>query len=83
MEGNYERIIYNISKSGPANRCGTGQYVASVFQGQFADSSVYYFATTPFFEVYNEELQWLTNHVFVCKAIRETDAVKIKYFVIE
>lgn len=59
------------------------EYVQDVLQGRFVDPSLYYFATTPTFEVYCEELEWLTHHVLVCKAIREEEAVKITYFIIE
>jgi len=58
-------------------------YVSQVLAGKFVDPSLYYFATTPIFEVYDESLRWLENHIMVCKAVREPDAVKIHYYVVE
>ena len=57
--------------------------VPQVLRGEFVDSSLYYFATTPSFEVYSDTLRWLNNYVFVCKAVRKPDSVEIHYFVIE
>ena len=59
------------------------EYVEMVLRGEFIDPSLYYFATVPKFELYSDSLQWMENKVFVCKAIREPDAVKIRYYVIE
>jgi len=57
--------------------------VPQVLRGEFVDPSLYYFATTPSFEVYSDTLRWLNNYVFVCKAVRKPDSVEIHYFVIE
>ena len=59
------------------------EYVPAVLRGEFVDPSLYYFATTPKFEVYSESLNWLENHVFFCKATRLTSTVKITYFIID
>ena len=59
------------------------KYVEKVLRGEFIDPSLYYFATVPAFEAYDDSLRWLENHIFVCSAVRETTAVKITYFVIE
>lgn len=56
------------------------EYVEIVKNGSFVDSSLYYFCTTPSFEVYNEELRWLSETAFVCKAERLTDSVILKFF---
>lgn len=56
------------------------EYVEIVKNGSFVDSSLYYFCTTPSFEVYNEELRWLSEIAFVCKAERLTDSVILKFF---
>ena len=58
-------------------------YVEKVLRGEFIDPSLYYFATVPSFETYSKNLRWLENHVFYCKAIRETAQVKITYYVVE
>ena len=59
------------------------EYITQVLKGEFIDPSLYYFATTPNFEVYDSSLAWLENHIFVCKATRRPDRVDIAYFVIE
>ena len=58
-------------------------YVSRVLNGEFVDPSLYYFATVPVFEAYDESLRWLENHVFVCTAEREAAAVNLTYYVIE
>lgn len=59
------------------------EYVPQVVNGEFIDPSLYYFATTPVIEVYDDELRWLENKVFVCKAVRKPDTVEISYYVVE
>jgi len=59
------------------------EYVKKVLNGEFIDPSLYYFATTPLFEVYDRSLAWMEKYIFVCKAIREPDRVILKYYVIE
>ncbi len=59
------------------------EYVAQVLRGEFVDPSLYYFATTPKIEAYDDSLRWLENHIFVCKAVRKPTAVEISYYVIE
>lgn len=59
------------------------EYVPQVLQGEFIDPSLYYFATTPKFEVYDDSLRWLENKVLVCKAVRKPDTVQIMYYLVE
>lgn len=59
------------------------EYIDRVLNGEFVDPELYYFATTPKFEVYDESLRWMENAVFVCKAIRKPDTVQIDYFIID
>ena len=59
------------------------EYVSQVLKGDFIDPSLYYFATVPSFEVYDDSLRWLEDHVFVCKAVREAATVRITYYVVE
>ncbi len=59
------------------------EYVKDVVAGKFIDPSLYYFATTPSFEAYDESLRWLENKVFVCKARRNPDSVEINYYMVE
>ena len=59
------------------------EYVETVLKGEFIDPELYYFATVPTFEVYDQSLNWLEKKIFVCKAIRQVDCVILEYYVIE
>jgi len=59
------------------------EYVNLVKNGEFVDPSLYYFCTTPTFEVYDEKLQWLTQYVFTCTATRLPDSVLLKFYLIK
>jgi len=59
------------------------EYVENVLRGEFIDPSLYYFATTPKFEAYDDSTRWLENYILVCKAVRTPDSVKINYYVVE
>ena len=59
------------------------EYAADVFDGKFVDPSLYYFCTTPYFEVFSDELSWIKDRVFVCSARRTSDAVEIDYYSVE
>ena len=58
-------------------------YVAQVLQGAFIPPELYYFATTPSFEVYDPRLHWLKSHLFVCKATRLETAVLLSFHVVD
>ena len=57
--------------------------VKDVLAGKFIDPSLYYFVTTPQFEVYDKSLRWMENYVFTCKAKRTPEAVEITYFILD
>lgn len=59
------------------------EYVSQVLAGKFIDPSLYYFATTPRFEVYDRTLEWMEKHIFVCKAVRTQTEVNLIYYIIE
>lgn len=59
------------------------EYVELVKNGEFVDPSLYYFCTTPKFEVYSENLKWLTQSIFTCKATRFPDSVELKFYKIK
>lgn len=59
------------------------EYVDLVKKGEFINPSLYYFQTTPTFEVYSEKLSWLTNFTFTCKGTRFPDTVSLKFYLIE
>ncbi|MBE5970432.1 MAG: DUF3237 domain-containing protein [Lachnospiraceae bacterium] len=59
------------------------EFVQAVLRGEFVDPNLYYFATTPHFETYDESIRWLENYIFVCKAVRKATEVDLQYYVIE
>lgn len=59
------------------------EYVEKVVNGEFIDPDLYYFATTPTFEVYHESLNFLYEKLYVCVATRKPDAVMINYYTVE
>jgi len=59
------------------------EYIELVKKGEFIDPSLYYFCTTPKFEVYHEKLKWLTQSIFICKATRLPDSVILKFYSIK
>jgi hypothetical protein len=56
------------------------EYVRTVLEGGFIDPSLYYFRTTPTFEVYDEGYQWLLNSFYICRGERLPDRVRIDFF---
>lgn len=59
------------------------EYKNQVLAGEFVDPDLYYFCTTPKFEVYSGQLGWLTEFVFICKAKRFPDAVLLSFYAVE
>ncbi len=59
------------------------EYAEAVFRGEFIDPSLYYFCTTPKFEIFSDALKWLQERVFICAARRLPDAVEINYYSVE
>lgn len=59
------------------------EYVEKVKAGEFVDPDLYYFCTTPHFEVFDRKLDWMTKKVFVCSATRYADRVEIDYYTVE
>lgn len=59
------------------------EYIELVKNGEFIDPSLYYFCTTPKFEVYSQELKWLTQSIFTCVATRLPDSVILKFYSIK
>jgi len=58
------------------------EYVNIVKEGGFINPSLYYFCTTPRFEVYSEKLNWLTERIFICNATRLPEEVLLDYYVV-
>lgn len=59
------------------------EYVDRVVNGEFIDPELYYFATVPTFEIYDDSLNYLYEKLFVCVATRKPDAVVIDYYTVE
>jgi len=56
------------------------EYIEKGKEGEFIDSSLYYFKTNPKFEVYSEKYKWLTTSLFICSAKRLQTKVLLKFY---
>lgn len=56
------------------------EYIETVKKGNFIDPQLYYFKTTPKFEVYSEKYSWLTKKIFICEAKRTLEKVILDFF---
>jgi hypothetical protein len=61
-------------------RRGPAEVMAQLAVGEVVDPSLYYFRTTPRFEVPDGPHRWLADHVFVCRGSRRPDAVELEVF---
>lgn len=58
------------------------EYIEKVVNGEFIDPNLYYFKTTPKFEVYNPKYKWLTTSLFICSAKRLPTKVLLSFYMI-
>lgn len=58
------------------------EYVEKVKNGEFINPDLYYFKTTPRFEVYNSKYRWLTTSLFICSAKRLPTKVLLNFYMI-
>lgn len=56
------------------------EYIETVKKGNFIDPQLYYFKTTPKFEVYSEKYSWLTKKIFICEEKRTSEKVILDFF---
>ena len=56
------------------------EYVEKVKKGDFIDPSLYYFKTTPKFEIYSPKYKWLTTNLFICNAKRLPTKVLLTFY---
>ena len=61
-------------------RRGPPEVMSRLAAGEVVDPSLYYFRTTPRFEVQDGPHRWLADHVFLCAGSRRPDAVELEIF---
>ncbi len=64
----------------PGVRTGPKEVIARLAKGEDVDPSLYYFRTTPSFDVKPGPYEWLRNKVFIARGIRKPDYVVIDYY---
>lgn len=69
-----------ISVTNPGVRVATPDIIARIAAGEDVDPLLYYFRTTPTFEVTRGKYDWLRKKVFVARGIRRPDHVVIEVF---
>jgi hypothetical protein len=67
----------------PGVRVGPKDVIARLVKGEDVDPSLYYFRTTPSFDVGAGAHEWLRNKVFVARGIRKPDHVVIDFYTVE
>ena len=72
-----------ISVTNPGYRHGPHEVLARIAAGQVVDPALYYFRTTPRFDVASDSVHgWLGRAVFLCTAGRYSDHVRLDIFAI-
>ncbi|MCC4251291.1 MAG: DUF3237 domain-containing protein [Pseudomonadota bacterium] len=72
-----------ISVTNPGYRHGPPEVLARIAAGQVVDPALYYFRTTPRFDVESDSVHgWLGRTVFLCTAGRYSDHVRLDIFAI-
>ena len=61
-------------------RRGPPEVMARLAAGEVVEPSLYYFRTTPRFQVQDGPHRWLADHVFICRGNRRPDAVELEIF---
>ncbi|MDB5704155.1 MAG: hypothetical protein JWN66_1271 [Sphingomonas bacterium] len=69
-----------ISIDNPGVRVASPEIIARLTAGEDLDPSLYYFRTTPTFEVQAGPHDWMTRSVFVGQGIRHPGSVVMRYF---
>lgn len=69
-----------IAVDNPGVRVATPQIIARLTAGEDLDPSLYYFRTTPSFQVAAGPHDWLRRSVFVCQGIRHPQSVALRFF---
>ena len=64
-------------------RRGPPEVLARIMAGEAVDSALYYFRTSPSFDVADGPHRWLAQYVFVCSAARTSDRVVLDFFQVD
>ena len=73
-----------ISVVNPGYRHGPAAVLARIAAGEEVDPALYYFRTTPRFEVAQDSVHsWLGRTVFLCAAARYRDHVRLNIFAVD
>ncbi len=72
-----------IGITNPGVRVASSDIAARLAAGEDVDGSLYYFRTTPVFEVQGGPHAWLRRKVFVVRGIRKPDHVLIEVFEVD
>jgi hypothetical protein len=71
-----------IAVTNPGVRVAAPEVIARLAAGEDVDPTLYYFRTTPNFQVQPGVHDWLRRHVFVARGIRKPDHVVIEFFAV-
>jgi Protein of unknown function (DUF3237) len=69
-----------IGITNPGIRVATPDVIARLAAGEDVDPSLYYFRTTPTFDVAKGKHDWLRRKVFVTRGVRRPDHVVIEFY---
>jgi hypothetical protein len=73
-----------LSVTNSGYRHGPPEILARIAQGEIVDPALYYFRTTPRFEVAAHSAHgWLGRTVMLCTAARRSDRVLLDFFAVE
>ncbi len=72
--------VITVTNSGV--RTATPDVIGRLARGEEVDPALYYFRTTPIFDVRSGPHAWLRRHVFVARGIRKPDHVVIDFYVV-
>jgi hypothetical protein len=71
-----------ISITNPGVRRGPAEVLQSLLKGERVDPALYYFRSTPSFEVADGAYGWLRESVFVCSGAREAKLVRLDCYAV-
>jgi Protein of unknown function (DUF3237) len=72
-----------IAITNPGVRVASPEVIARLAAGEDVDPSLYYFRTTPVFDVATGPHEWMRRSIFVARGIRKPDHVVIEVFEVE